>query len=170
MRNLGTQLSNVNSDPTKWRDCIGEFCTSATSNVSLTAVAASVASVTTVGAAAVGVAGSIAPTAILSGAVAGVSALLSSYAVMFLATAAESTAVRPRPLARKLGLVFPSLVALATGGFITHNFFAEETQPTAAPDVIFNVTAQDCKSEHVKAAISKIKADGFSVACAKPAP
>lgn len=81
---------------------------------------------------------------------------------------------RPRPLARKLGFVFPCLVVMASSTFTAYTIISTKltrvASVSAAPDAEFNVAAKDCKSERIKATLEAIKANGFSVACAKPAP
>ena len=176
MINSGTQPSNVNPDSTKWSDCIGEFCASASSSGSFGSIVASVSSVSAATVVAVIVTGTMSgPIVICAGAIAGLFAFCAASAVVLSASfAKDDSVVRSRPLARRLGAVFPSLAALAAGSFTAHAIVAgpqsTDASLSAAPDVVFNVTAEGCKSERVKAAINKIKADGFSVACAKPAP
>ncbi len=117
--------------------------------------------------------------AVPAGLCASVSAGLSLGVAAKLAFAAPALVssdkpTQPRPLARKLGFVFPCLVVMASSTFTAYTIISTKltrvAPVSAAPDAEFNVAAMDFKSARVKAAIETIKANGFSVACAKPAP
>lgn len=171
--------NTATADPTKWRDRIAEFGDAASASVNFVIIIGGGTTVVGTGINAVAgpstVVGASAYLAAGAGAAFTAVVLVPVVAGAFAGDAVSGIGggpARPRPLARKLGRVFPGLTGLAVGSFAAYNIASAPLPPaqpvSTAPEAVFNITADNCNSPRVQHRIEQIKADGFPVNCAKP--
>lgn len=172
MSNANTAPSDVNPDPTKWLDRITEFKAASGKIFGYAAaffagplISLGLSTLFGMGELAIDVACVAATGAAVCGAAA-VTAVASAIHTASGGVFVSDKPVQPRTLARKMGFVFSGLAALTAGGISAYSIVSAPV--SATPEVVFNATAQDCKSARVKAAIETIRAQGFPVICRKP--
>ena len=173
MSNSDAAPSNINPDPTKWRDRITEFKAASGEITGYFAaffagplISLGLSTLFGMGELAI----DVACVAATGAAVCGAAAVTTVASAIHTASGGffSDKPVQPRALARKMGVAFSGLAALTAGGISAYSIVSAPV--SAPPEVVFNATAQDCKSARVKAAIETIRAQGFPVKCVKPAP
>ena len=150
MSNSGAAISSAKPDPTKWNDRIGEFSLGAAYAGCAVAIVGTAATAAA-GASNVGVASGVA----------------SVTAVCISAVAANVPVFseRSRPLARKLGVAFPALAALAAGGLAAHLLSTAPVPPeqpaAAGAKTVLQTPAENAQLVRIQQQIEKIKARGL---------
>lgn len=160
---FNARLENNNPDTSKWRDRIGEFGDGVAGIGAVAGVGVSVASIAIVAAVT-----NNGPA--IAGSWFGACAAVAAAGVSAAAVGAPKT---PRPVARKLGMVFPTLAALTAGSiFVAYKVGTAPTPPVAPTreTPAAAMVVPDCSSQQARDAIAQAQAQGLKPACRTATP